>query len=173
MNNAIADPAIPPIVGTIQNAFVIVPAINRVVISIGMIVPPITGVTIGGSVNSHKRLVGFNEVPSGQVEGAVQISASGVVPGGHEGATPAGWHKSLSKTVVPAGQPSTAHRGTPSMVVLSVRVVPVGHNGGWVPPLPARASCDKNKPIIANVKIENTIALFNIQTNRFMILSDT
>src|SRR3989344_5972196 len=137
-----------------------------------MIVPPITGVTIGGPVNSHKRLLRFFVVPGGQVEGTVQISASGVVPSGHEGATPAGWHKPLSKSVVPAGQPSTAHRGTPSMVVLPVRVVPGGHNGGGTA-LPACASCDKNKPIIANVKIENIIALFNIQTNRFMILSDT
>ena len=136
----IADPAIPPIVGTIQNAFVIAPAINRVVISIGMIVPPITGVTIGGPVNSHKRLLGFNVVPGGQVERASQISVSRVVPGGHDGGTFAGWQEPelKSKSVVPAGQASPAHRGTP-LRVDKVRVVPGGHNG-WVPPLPAWAS---------------------------------
>ena len=154
-------------IGIIHTVLVCIPASKSAVDSIEMIVPP----TAGCSVNSHKRL-GFNVVPDGQVEGASQISKSRFVSGGHEGEISPGWHKEPSKEV-PTGQPSTAHRGTPSMVAPSMRVVPRGHDGCWVPPLPAWAL--PTVETVVSVKINNNTIeptlIFNYPNSIILIKS--
>ena len=132
-----------------------------------MIVPPTAGVTI---VNSHKRLVGFNVVPDGQVEGASQISKSRVVPEGHKGKLSSGTHIPLSKVLPTGHTASPAHRGTP-LRSAAVRVVPGGHSGE-IPTPPAWAL--PTVETVVSVKINsNTIEtiIFNYPISIILIKS--